>query len=150
TTYLRVNRTSPNRAPKNRESTIFSGTLARRSRCGKRCKALGPSKGLSSFVRRGRVVLRSGCPLGITRQLGGNVTAGQRIYGGRRPAGRFRSWTRKGLWDKILRRLQARKMNSGAIDWSLFCIDGTVVRAHQSAAGASKKGPAGEPEDHAL
>lgn len=52
---------------------------------------------------------------------------------------RFRRWTRKGLWDKILRRLQARKMNTDAIDFSLFCIDGTVVRAHQSAAGASKK-----------
>jgi transposase len=52
---------------------------------------------------------------------------------------RFRSWTRKGLWDKILRRLQARKMRSGDIDFSLFCIDGTVVRAHQSAAGAAKK-----------
>jgi transposase len=52
---------------------------------------------------------------------------------------RFRSWTRRGLWDKILRRLQARKMRAGAIDWELFCIDGSVVRAHQSAAGASKK-----------
>ena len=52
---------------------------------------------------------------------------------------RFRNWTRKGLWDKILRCLQARKMRGGEIDWSLFCIDGTVVRAHQSAAGASKK-----------
>ena len=52
---------------------------------------------------------------------------------------RFRNWARKGLWDKILRRLQARKMRSGDIDWDLFCIDGTVVRAHQSAAGAPKK-----------
>jgi transposase len=52
---------------------------------------------------------------------------------------RFRNWTRKGLWDRILRRLQARQMHDGAIDWSLFCIDGTVVRAHQSAAGASPK-----------
>lgn len=52
---------------------------------------------------------------------------------------RFRNWTRKGLWDRILRRLQARKMRSGDIDWGLFCIDGTVVRAHQSAAGAPKK-----------
>jgi transposase len=63
---------------------------------------------------------------------------------------RFRRWTRKGLWDKILHRLQARKMHSGEIDWQLFCIDGSVVRAHQSAAGASKKLPDGEPEDHAL
>ena len=52
---------------------------------------------------------------------------------------RFRNWARSGLWDRILRRLQARKMNSQDIDFSLFCIDGTVVRAHQSAAGAPKK-----------
>jgi transposase len=52
---------------------------------------------------------------------------------------RFRRWTRKGLWDKILRHLQARQMHAGAIDWELFCIDGSVVRAHLSAAGASKK-----------
>ena len=52
---------------------------------------------------------------------------------------RFRNWTRRGLWDKILRRLQARLMHGGEIDWELFCIDGSVVRAHQSAAGAPKK-----------
>ena len=52
---------------------------------------------------------------------------------------RFRRWTRRGLWDRTLLRLQARKMRQGGIDWSLFCIDGTVVRAHQSAAGAPKK-----------
>jgi transposase len=52
---------------------------------------------------------------------------------------RFRKWCRNGLWDRILRRLQARKMHSGEIDWGLFCIDGSVVRAHQAAGGASKK-----------
>ena len=52
---------------------------------------------------------------------------------------RFRNWTRQGLWDKILRHRQARRMHSGGIDWQLFCIDGSVARAHQSAAGASKK-----------
>jgi transposase len=52
---------------------------------------------------------------------------------------RFRKWCRTGLWDKFLRRLQARKMNRGEIDWDLFCIDGSIVRAHQSAAGAAKK-----------
>jgi len=52
---------------------------------------------------------------------------------------RFRRFSRRGLWDKILRRLQARRMNSGDIDFSLFCIDGTVIRGHQSAAGAAKK-----------
>jgi transposase len=52
---------------------------------------------------------------------------------------RFRKWCRSGLWDKILRRLQARKMHTGEIDFELFCIDGSVIRAHQSAAGASEK-----------
>ncbi len=41
---------------------------------------------------------------------------------------RFRKWCRTGLWDKILRHLQARKMNSDGIDWELFCIDGSVIR----------------------
>lgn len=52
---------------------------------------------------------------------------------------RFRNWVRRGLWDRILLRLQARKLTNGQIDLELFCIDGSVIRAHQSAAGASKK-----------
>lgn len=52
---------------------------------------------------------------------------------------RFRNWARKGLWDRILLRLQARKLASGTADLDLYCIDGTVIRAHQSAAGAPKK-----------
>lgn len=52
---------------------------------------------------------------------------------------RFRRWSQEGLWGNILGELQARKGASGAIDWHLFAIDGSVVRAHQSAAGASKK-----------
>ena len=54
------------------------------------------------------------------------------------------------MWERILCHLQARKMHSGEIDWELFCIDGTVIRAHQSAAGAPSELPPGEPEDHAL
>lgn len=56
---------------------------------------------------------------------------------------RFRKWCRTGLWERLLRRLQARKMHNGEIDWDLFAIDGTVVRAHQSAAGAAEKKAAG-------
>ena len=63
---------------------------------------------------------------------------------------RFRRWSRNGLWDRILLHLQAKKINRGEIDFSLFCIDGTVVRAHQSAAGARKACDPEEPEDHAL
>jgi transposase len=64
---------------------------------------------------------------------------------------RFRNWTRRGLWDRILRHLQAHNMTGGPIDWQLFAIDGTVIRAHQSSAGAAEENrPAGEPADHAL
>lgn len=56
---------------------------------------------------------------------------------------RFRCWSRRGLWDRILDHLQARLMNRGEIDWELFAIDGTIIRAHQAAAGAGEKKPAG-------
>ena len=48
---------------------------------------------------------------------------------------RFRNWTRKGLWDRILRHLQARKMHADEIDWALFAIDGTVIRRISRPAG---------------
>jgi transposase len=70
---------------------------------------------------------------GRWRNLPGRFGPWQSVYD------RFRRWTRRGLWGRILRHLQARKMDDGEIDFSLFCSDGTVVRAHQSAAGASKK-----------
>lgn len=53
---------------------------------------------------------------------------------------RFRRWTRDGFWDKLLDQLNARRHGAGKIDWDLFCIDGSVVRAHKHAAGARKKG----------
>src|SRR5438128_2300768 len=53
---------------------------------------------------------------------------------------RFRRWTRDGFWDKLLDRMNARRHGAGKIDWDLFFIDGSVVRAHRHAAGARKKG----------
>jgi transposase len=53
---------------------------------------------------------------------------------------RFRKWCRDGLWDRLLDELRARKEAAGEIDFDLFAIDGSSVRAHQSAAGAKKKG----------
>ena len=53
---------------------------------------------------------------------------------------RFRTWSRNGLWDRILDRFQAQRHADGEIDWELFCVDGSVVRAHKAAAGARKKG----------
>jgi len=53
--------------------------------------------------------------------------------------GRFNRWRQKGLWDRLLTALQARAHDRGDIDWDMFCIDGSVVRASRAAAGAEKK-----------
>ncbi len=53
---------------------------------------------------------------------------------------RYRRWTREGLFDRILHRLHLELDDDGRIDWDVFDVDGSNVRAHQSAAGASKKG----------
>ncbi|MBY0513684.1 MAG: IS5 family transposase [Gemmataceae bacterium] len=64
---------------------------------------------------------------------------------------RFRRWSQEGLWDEALDELQVRVAASGRVDWELFAVDGPVVRAHRSAAGALKKrSPEGEPAGHAL
>ena len=51
---------------------------------------------------------------------------------------RFRLWTRSGLFSKIMKVLQEELNLEGKIDWKLFCVDGTNVRAHRSAAGARR------------
>jgi transposase len=51
---------------------------------------------------------------------------------------RFRRWQKAGVWEHILAELQAQGDAVGELDWSLHFVDGTVVRAHQHAAGAKK------------
>jgi transposase len=75
-------------------------------------------------------VLKTGCPW---RDVLAEFGKWSTIYE------RFRLWSHAGVWELILSALQARKQASGEIDWELFCIDGTVIRAHKAAAGASKK-----------
>lgn len=53
---------------------------------------------------------------------------------------RFREWTRDGVLDRILKRLQWRLDEEGYIDWSELYVDGSSVRASAAAAGARKKG----------
>jgi transposase len=53
---------------------------------------------------------------------------------------RFRRWSRDGLWDRLLATLQRDLDAAGQIEWTLWCIDGSLVRAHKHAAGAGKKG----------
>ena len=57
---------------------------------------------------------------------------------------RFRRWQRAGVWDRVLAALQAQADAEGRLDWTPHFLDGTTVRAHQSAAGA-KKGAATRP-----
>jgi transposase len=64
---------------------------------------------------------------------------------------RFSRWTKDGTWGRLLEALHARLDAAGKIDWDLFCIDGSSVRAGRAAAGASPTdGTPDEPLDHAL
>ncbi len=51
----------------------------------------------------------------------------------------FRNWRRGGVFDRILDALHIRLDREGKIDWDLWCIDGSSVRASRAAAGAGKK-----------
>ena len=51
-------------------------------------------------------------------------------------AGRFYRWRRQGVWDRVLAGLHAGADMRGELDWLLHFVDGSVVRAHQHAAGA--------------
>ena len=52
---------------------------------------------------------------------------------------RFNGWNEDGTFDRMLHRLRAAHLDCGAIDQELWCIDGTVLRAHRCAAGGGKK-----------
>lgn len=49
---------------------------------------------------------------------------------------RFRRWTVAGVWDQILAAVQRHADAGGQLDWDVHFVDGTVIRAHQHAAGA--------------
>ena len=51
---------------------------------------------------------------------------------------RFRRWRLAGVWGKILAEVQAEEDARGNLDWRIHFVDGTVVRAHQHAAGAKR------------
>ena len=76
-------------------------------------------------------VLRSGAPW---RDLPERFGPWQTVYH------HFNSWRRRGVYGRILEALQVRLDAEGQIDWDLWCVDGTMVRASRSAAGAGKKG----------
>jgi transposase len=51
-------------------------------------------------------------------------------------ASRFYRWQKAGIWDKILATLQAQADAAGQLNWEVHYVDGSVIRAHQHAAGA--------------
>lgn len=52
---------------------------------------------------------------------------------------RFVRWQRDGTWDRLLAHVQTKSDAVGEVIWEVS-IDSSVVRAHQHAAGARKKG----------
>jgi transposase len=54
-------------------------------------------------------------------------------------ASRSCRWRRQGIWDRVLAALQADTDARGELDWLLHFVDGSVVRAHQHAAGARRR-----------
>jgi transposase len=49
---------------------------------------------------------------------------------------RFWRWRAGGIWDRIFAAVQQEADAAGEVDWSVHFVDGSVIRAHQHAAGA--------------
>lgn len=61
-------------------------------------------------------------------------------------ASRFYRWRKAGLWDRLFAAVQQQADAAGRLDWGLHFVDGTIIRAHQHAAGA----PSGDAAAEAL
>jgi transposase len=68
-------------------------------------------------------------------------------YGGWQTiASRFYRWRKAGIWARLFAAVQQQADAAGRLDWDIHSVDGTIVRAHQHAAGAHT----GNPEAEAL
>lgn len=56
-------------------------------------------------------------------------------------ASRFYRWRSCGIWQRILAALQQQADAVGELDWQVHHVDGSVIRAHQHAAGAKGSQP---------
>ena len=86
-----------------------------------------PAKPHRAVVEAILWVLRTGAPWrDLPAKHGSGSTAASRFY----------RWRIAGIWDRVLAALQADAEARGELDWLLHHRDGSVVRAHQHAAGA--------------
>jgi len=53
-------------------------------------------------------------------------------------ASRFYRWCKSGLWDQLFEQILQLADAEGQLDWQVNDVDGTIIRAHQHAAGAAK------------
>src|SRR5918999_4581860 len=53
-------------------------------------------------------------------------------------ASRFYRWQKASLWQRLFEAVQQQADAEGKINWDVHYIDGTIVRAHQHAAGSSR------------
>jgi transposase len=51
-------------------------------------------------------------------------------------ASRFYRWRREGVFERLLAEVHRRADGCGELDWLCHYVDGSVIRAHQHAAGA--------------
>ncbi len=65
-------------------------------------------------------------------------------------ATRFYRWTKTGLLQRLWEELQRQADAAGTLDWDLHFAVGSVIRAHQQAAGAKKERPDTTPADETL
>ena len=59
-------------------------------------------------------------------------------------ASQFSRWVHADVWQTALAALQQQADAQGQLDWSAHFVDGTVIRAHQHAAGA-RRAKGGQP-----
>ena len=74
-------------------------------------------------------VLKSGAPWrDLPERYGKEGTVSSRFY----------RWVAAGVWQGVLDALRGAAQAAGEGEWDLHMLDGSVVRAHQHAAGAKK------------
>lgn len=76
-----------------------------------------------------RWILRTGAPW---RDLPERYGSWSTVYS------RFYRWQKAGHWDRLWAALQQQADAHGQLHWEIHFVDGTIVRAHQHAAGAKK------------